>query len=149
MFGASTLLSTPVMVTVPVLLVSPAAIVSVLLVDSVKSPLTAGLTGAADTVTVVAALETADSVAVTVLSPPFSGIELFDSARVSVGVASSSVMVICVALTLSPEALVVPLMLSVSPVPSSTVSCFGSMLNAAVPLDAPAGMVNVKSSTVA
>ena len=68
--------------------------VSVLFSVSVKSPLTAGLTAAADTVTVVAALETPDSVAVTVVEPPFSGIELFDSASVTVGVASSSVMVI-------------------------------------------------------
>ena len=58
-------------------------------------------------------------------------------------------MVICVPVTLNPEAVVVPLMLSVSPVPSSIASWVGSMLNPAVPLVAPAAMVSVKSATVA
>ena len=69
--GASTLLSTAENVTVPVLVVDPAAIVSVDPV-SVKSPATAGDTGAADTVTVSARLDSSLSVAVTVLEPPFS-----------------------------------------------------------------------------
>ena len=149
MSGASTLLFTAVMVTVPVLVVAPAAIVSVVFVDRLKSLLVAGLTALADTVTVTAALEAPDSAAVTVLSPPFSEIEAGLSASVTVGVASSSVMVICVPVTLNPEAVVVPLMLSVSPVPSSIVSWVGSMLNSAVPLVAPAAMVSVKSATVA
>ena len=110
------------MVTVPVLAVAPAAIVSVVFCDRLKSLLVAGLIALADTVTVTASLEAPDSVAVTVLTPPSSVIELSDSARVSVGVASSSVMVICVPVTLNPEAVVVPLMLSVSLAPSSIAS---------------------------
>ncbi len=51
--GASTALSTAVIVTTPVLVVAPAAIVSTLSELSVKSPDTAGLTAAADTVTSV------------------------------------------------------------------------------------------------
>ena len=54
--GASTSLPFAVMVTVPVLDMPPAAIVSVAPL-CVKSPETAGETGAALTVTVVAALE--------------------------------------------------------------------------------------------
>ena len=93
MFGASTLLLTAVIVTVPVLAVEPAAIVSVLLFVIVKSLLVAGLTAVAETVTDTAALEAPDSVAVTVLVPPFSDIEAEPSDSVTVGVLSSSVMV--------------------------------------------------------
>ena len=56
LFGASMLLSDAVIVTVPVLVVAFAAMVSVCVLDSVKSPDTAGATAAADTVIVVAAL---------------------------------------------------------------------------------------------
>ena len=93
LFGASTLLLTAVIVTVPLLEVLPAAIVSVLFVVIVKSLLVAGLTAVAETVTDTAALEAPDSVAVTVLVPPFSEIEAEPSASVTVGVLSSSVMV--------------------------------------------------------
>ena len=91
--GASTLLSTPVMVTTPVLAVASAAIVSVVLVLSAKSPATAGDTAVADTVTVVAWLDAPLSVAVTVLTPPFSVTEAGLSTSVTLGVASSSVSV--------------------------------------------------------
>ena len=93
LFGASTALFTAVIVTVPVLAIEPAAIVSVLLVESVKSPETAGFTAAADTVTVTAALDAALRLAVTVLDPPFSEIDEGLSARLTVGVSSSSVIV--------------------------------------------------------
>ena len=53
LLAVSTSLSTAVMVTVPVLEVARAAMVSTLLELRVKSPLTAGLTGAAATVIVV------------------------------------------------------------------------------------------------
>ena len=91
--AAETELSTAVIVTVPVLVVEPAAIVSVVFVDKLKSPDTAGLTAVAETVTVTAALDVPDSVAVTVLEPPFSEIEDGLSTSVTVGVPSSSVMV--------------------------------------------------------
>ena len=57
LFGAWVVLFTVVIVTLPVLVVSPAAKVSVFVVDSVKSPATAGDTASADTVIVVAALD--------------------------------------------------------------------------------------------
>ena len=90
--GASTSLSTAVIVTVPVLVVEPAAMVSVV-PACVRSPDTAGETAAAETVKVTSWLETAPSVAVTVVDPPFSGIDEELSARETVGVSSSSVMV--------------------------------------------------------
>ena len=93
LLSVSTVLFTAVIVTVPVLLVAPDAIVSRLFVDRLKSPDTAGLTALAETVTDTAALEAPDSVAVTVLTPPFSEIEVGLSTSVTVGVASSSVMV--------------------------------------------------------
>ena len=55
--GASTELSTAVIVTVPVLAVSPAEIVSVVLLDRVASPAEAPWFGLTDTVTVVAVAE--------------------------------------------------------------------------------------------
>ena len=74
--GASRLLSTPVTVTVPVLAGRPGGDAQLRVgVLSVKSPLTAGATAAADTVTVVASLDARSRVAVTVLMPPFSLIE--------------------------------------------------------------------------
>ena len=60
---------------------------------SVKSSATAGDTAEAETVTVTASLDSALSVAVTVLSPPFSEIEDGVSTRLTVGVPSSSVIV--------------------------------------------------------
>ena len=88
---ASSSLSFAVTFTSPVLVVSPAAMVRVSPV-SVKSPATAGDTGAADTVTVTASLDCPLRVAVTVVSPPFSEISAGPSARVTVGVVSSSVI---------------------------------------------------------
>ena len=90
--GVSTLLFTAVTVTVPVPVVEPAPIVSV---DplSVKSPETAGDTGVAETVTVTASLDGPLSVAVTVLTPPFSLIEDGLSTSATVGAPSSSVIV--------------------------------------------------------
>ena len=93
LFAVETELSTAVIVTVPVLDVLPAAIVSVLFADRLKSPDTAGLTALAETVTVTAALDVPDSVAVTVLEPPLSEIEVGLSDSVTVGAPSSSVMV--------------------------------------------------------
>ena len=90
--GASTSLSTAVIVTVPVLVVAPAAMVRVV-PACVKSPATAGETAAAETVRVTSALDFAPSVAVTVVAPAFSLMEEALSARETVGVSSSSVMV--------------------------------------------------------
>ena len=70
LFGASTSLSTPVMVTAPVLLVEPASIVSVLLEEIAKSPLTAGDVGLADTVRITASEEGRLREAVTSAIPP-------------------------------------------------------------------------------
>ena len=91
--GLSAALLTAVTVTVPVLDVDPAAMVSFVLVLRLKSPATAGETGAADTVTVTASLETALNSAVTVLVPPSSEIDDELSASDTVGVFSSSVIV--------------------------------------------------------
>ena len=90
-----------VIVTVPVLDVSPASIVSSLPL-SVKSPGPAGVTAAAETVTVVGSLEGRSSVAVTVVlcsSVPVvplssdSSMAAGVSTRVTVGAGSSSVIV--------------------------------------------------------
>ena len=91
--GLSAALLTAVTVTVPVLVVAPAAMVSLVLVLRLKSPATAGDTGDAATVTVTASLETALNSAVTVLVPPISPIDDELSARDTVGVLSSSVIV--------------------------------------------------------
>ena len=90
--GASTSLSTAVMVTVPVLVVAPAAMVSVV-PACVKSPETAGDTGAEETVRVTAWLDTAPRVAVTVVVPAFSLMEEALSPSETIGVSSSSAMV--------------------------------------------------------
>ena len=57
LFGASTVLSFAVIVTVPVLDVWPAAMVRILFALSAKSPATAGGNASAETVTVVATLD--------------------------------------------------------------------------------------------
>ena len=78
--------------------------VSFVFVLRVKSEDVAGDTGDVDTVTVTASLETALSSAVTLLVPPSSPIEDLLSARDTVGVSSSSVMVpvaVSVAVTLA------------------------------------------------
>ena len=91
--AASTRLSFAVTVTVPALVVEPAATVSVLALDSVKSPDTAGDTGEAVTVSVVGAADGCESVAVTVATPPFSETDAGFSVIVAPGAASSSVRV--------------------------------------------------------
>ena len=91
--GASTALSTALILTVRVLVVSPAAIVKVSFVLSVKSSATAGETSVADTTSVTFSLDTPLSVAVTVVESPFSEIESGLSTSDTVGVASSSVIV--------------------------------------------------------
>ena len=91
--GASTLLSAAVIVTLPVLDVASAVIVSFLFVLNEKSPATAGDTATADTVTSTASLDARLSVAVTVLTPPFSPISAGVSTSVTVGTPSSSVFV--------------------------------------------------------
>ena len=91
--AASIALSTAVTVTVPVLVVSPAAIVNVSALDNVKSPDIAGGAAAADTVSVTAAAEGFESVAVTVETPPASVTDAGVSASDEPGRASSSTMV--------------------------------------------------------
>ena len=96
LFSASSrVLSTAVTVTAPVLLVFPAAMVSVLLLLREKSPDAAFVPAAAATVTVVAALDGRSRLAVTVaeLVAPLSSTEVRDSARVTTGAGSSSVIV--------------------------------------------------------
>ena len=88
-------------VTVPVLAVEPAAMVSVFAEDSVKSPATAFAPAVAATVRITSADDRPLSVAVTVLELPaplsltVSGFDASgsDNASVTVGVASSSVIV--------------------------------------------------------
>ena len=67
--------------------------VRVVSVLSVKSADTAGDTAAAETVNVTSWLETAPSVAVTVVEPPSSSMDDEPSTRDTVGVPSSSVIV--------------------------------------------------------
>ena len=86
--GESTSFPFAVTVTVPVLVVEPAAIVSVSL-DRLKSAATTPGPDA-PTVTVTATLDAPESVAVTVETPPSSGIDVCDSASVTAGLASSS-----------------------------------------------------------
>ena len=91
--GASTSLSAAVMVTVLVLVMEPAAMVRVLSVLSAKSPDTAGDTAATDTVSVMSWLDTALSVAVTVVEPPSSLTDDGVSTSATEGAPSSSVIV--------------------------------------------------------
>ena len=90
--GESTEFPFAVIVTVPVLVVSPDAIVNSSALDNVKSPATAPAPAAAATVTVTAALDTPESVAVTVDTPLLSEIDDEDSSSV-VSRASSSTIV--------------------------------------------------------
>ena len=91
--GASTSLSAAVTVTVPVLVLEPAAMVRVVSVLRLKSDDVAGDTAAAETVRVTSWLDSALSMAVTVVEPPSSSIDVELSASDTVGVASSSVIV--------------------------------------------------------
>ena len=90
LFGESTEFPFAVTVTVPVLVVSPDAIVNVSALDNEKSPATAPAPAAAPTVTVTAALDTPESVAVTVDTPLLSVTDDDDRASVTVGSVSSS-----------------------------------------------------------
>ena len=90
---SSNSLSTPVIVTVPVLVVASAAMVSVLFDVTEKSAAAVLAPAVAVSVIVVAWLDGWSSVAVTVLVPRFSDIELWDSTSVTVGGSSLSVIV--------------------------------------------------------
>ena len=93
LLSASTSLLFAVTVTVPELVVSPAAIVNVFAFDNAKSAATAPVPAAAATVTVAASLDTSESVAVTVDTPPASPIDVGDNASATVGNVSSSSIV--------------------------------------------------------
>ena len=93
LFGASTEFPCALTVTTLELVVSPAAIVSFVALDNVKSLATAGATAAAATVTVTAALDAPESVAVTVDTPLLSEIDDGDNPSATVGNASSSLSV--------------------------------------------------------
>ena len=145
LFGASIVLSSAATVTAPVLSVWPAVIVSVVLPLSLKSFATVPVSGAADTFSVTSWLLAPLRLAVTVLTPPFSEMEVGDSSRVTVGIASLSVISNVVESTVSPVAF--PLTVRVSR-PSATLSSVGTRLNVAVPLLLSAGMVSGKFETV-
>ena len=91
------------------------------------------------------------AVTVTVVASAASLAEMGLSVRMMapVGASSSSVMVKLVPVTESPLAVVMPVTETVSPEPSSMVSCVGLMEKDWVPIRAPAAMVSVMSSTVA
>ena len=116
--GESTVFPFAVTVTVPVLVVSPGAIVNLSALDNVKSPETAPAPAAAATVTVTAALDDPESVAVTVDTPLLSETDDGDSTRVTVGNASSSVIV-----NVTPEGAATPL--APETVPETVTDLFG------------------------
>ena len=118
--ASSMVLSTAVTVTVPLLLVAPAAIVNFALPLSEKSPATAPVPAAADTVIVVSSLEGWSSEAVTVVEfvAPLSGMLVRESARVTVGASSSSVIV--------PVPLAVPIPAFPAPLNATTTVSSGS-----------------------
>ena len=151
--GASTTLSSDATVTVPVLTVFPAAMVSVRFALSVMSPGTAGGTGDAVTVTVVASLDATSRVAVTTttrVDVALSAIESGLSAKVTTGVASSSVIVTvrpAAGLTSRPDTCVAgPLTTTVRSGSSSALS-LGARSNVALALAKPVGIVIVKPET--
>ena len=82
--GSSLLLSTAVMIQVPMLDIMPGRMVNVL-PDTVTN---SGSSDDIDTVIVVAATEARSRVAVTALLPPFSSMEVSDSASVTTGIAT-------------------------------------------------------------
>ena len=82
--GSSLLLSTAVMIQVPMLDIMPGGMVNVL-PDTVTN---SGSSDDIDTVIVVAATEARSRVAVTALLPPFSSMEVSDSASVTTGIAT-------------------------------------------------------------
>ena len=102
--GASTPLSTALMITRPVLVVPPAAMVRVLFGPSSMSAAAAGLTGAATTVSVTSAPETRLRRAVTVVAfdVPLSSMRSDESASVATGGPSSSLTVTATDAAVSP-----------------------------------------------
>ena len=144
--ASTVLLSTAVMVTVPLLVVAPAAMVRVVFMLRLKSELLVERRATAETSTVVASLEAWFRVAVTVLTPPSSLIEVLDSASVTVGVSSSSVISTSASVTdRRPGA--EPVMATVSS-GSSVLSSVGIKRNVPVPdaWFAPIMMVNSVTS---
>ena len=137
LFGESTEFPTAVIVTVPVLVASPDAIVNVSALDNVKSPETAPAPAAAETVTVTAALDVPESVAVTVDTPLLSETDDGDSTRVTVGGPSSSRIV---NVTLDGSATLLP----PETVPETVTDLFGSslLLSTAVIVTAPVLVVS-------
>ena len=145
LFASSRLLFTAVTVTVPVLLVCPAAIVSIGLALRRKSPPTVSVPAVAPTVTVVAALDRWSSVAVTVLTlpGPLSVIALGTTASVTVGAASSS-MIVPVPLAPPSASVAFPGLLSVTMTGSSGSSVVSPVTaTAMVRLVSPAANVSV------
>ena len=142
--GWSMVLSLAVTVTVPVLSVAPAAIRRTLFELSVKSFPSAASTGAAETAITVSSLEARSSFAITVLFPPFSGIEAGVRTSVACGVSSLSLIVTVAGFTVSPVA--VPRTVTVSS-GSSMLSSTGISVNVSAPLAAFAGIVIVKAGT--
>ena len=142
--GASTLLSTPVMVTAPLPLVDPVAMVKVLLEVRVKSPLTAGDTGLADTVKVTAWEDNPLREAVTLALPPFSPMEGELRSRVTLGIPSSSVMVsVTAAGSVTPSAFVAaPDIITVLSGASTPLS-MALTVNAPALVVSPSAIVNV------
>ena len=112
--AACTSLSAAVMVTTPVLVFESAGIVSVLLSLKVKSPVTVGATGSAETLRVTGLLDFPSIVAVIVLAlvAPLSFIDGGVRTSVTVGVSSLSSIVIEVSVTVTPERLPVTLISS-------------------------------------
>ena len=108
--GASVVLFTDVIVTVPVLVVTLAATVSVFVLDSVKSPATAGDTAIAETVIVVAVVTGRFSVAVTVETAPASEIDAGDKTNVTC--ATSSSIIVSVASVTDPVPMLLPTVLA-------------------------------------
>ena len=149
--GASVALSFAVIVTVtvPMLAVAPAAMVSIFAALSVKSPSTApdAATAAADTVTVVTALDARFNVAVTVDTPPDSEIDVRDSASVARGVASSSATVRVTATGCSMVRLLMAVPDTVTRLSGASVaSSFAVIVTVPVLVICPAAMVSVSSA---
>ena len=144
--ASSRALSTAVTVTVPLLLVAPAAMVSVVLLLRLKSPFAVFAPAAAETVTVVCWLDARSRLAVTVaeLVAPLSAIDVRDSASVTVGVASSSVIV-----SVTAAGCVIPWLLVAEPDTVTLLSASSVELSTAVTvtdpvlLVLPAAMVSV------
>ena len=132
-----------VIVTVPVLVVLPAAMVSTLSSLSV-----AGAPAGSETVTVTCSLDLPDSSAVTALAvvPPLSLIVAEASFSVTVGVVSSSLIVIVSPLTVTPFPAAPPTVMVSAP--SARSSCFGVSVNDLEALVCPASMAMSKSATV-